>query len=385
MTSESSRPNSRKSDGKSKRSSGVGSKHSEIKPAESDRPRLGSIRSRNERRRSVESLEAKTRDLDIGGRGSPQPPESPGDPIDPSMDPSLRDYEVASKAIERFKDNKRHDSHKSGGEEEPRRRRRSSRHHDEEGRSSKSRLVKRTTTTRTTFDKLPFLARKEKVVDKFEYEKSSDNRDNDRNLPSSDRRYADSSRRSYRSGEEKRTERKIREPFLAGSNVSSPKTSVSSEPKSATSSKHSAHTHRSARSARSAVNDIQAPQAGSHHPSESPSSRKSHKESDDEPKALSEGSASGTLHGRLPRSNTSASDRQSLSERNLNDIYKPDRGGKRTSTTAPSDHGTAERAQTGYGRGDHSNPPYFYEDETNKSDISASTSGTTRGRRTHKS
>ncbi|KAF7933824.1 uncharacterized protein EAE98_003533 [Botrytis deweyae] len=384
MTSKSSRPNSRKSDGKSKRSSGVGSKHSEIKPAESDRPRLGSNRSRNERRRSVESLEAKTRDLDIGGRGSPQPPESPGDPIDPYMDPSLRDYEVASKAMEGFKDNKRHDSHKSGGEEEPRRRRRSSRHRDNgrERRSSRSRLIKRTTTTRTTFDKLRFLDREEKVVDEFEYEKSSDNRENDRNLPSSDRRYADSSRRSHRSGEDKRTERKTKEPSLAGSNVSSPKTSVSSEPKSATSSRHSAHTHRSARSA---VNDIQAPQAGSHHPSESPSSRKSHKESDDEPKALSEGSASGTLHGRLPRSNTSASDRQSLSERNLNDIYKPDRGGKRTSTTAPSDHGTAERAQTGYGRGDHSNPPYFYEDET-KSGISASTSGTTRSsRRTHKS
>ncbi|TGO27112.1 hypothetical protein BPAE_0047g00280 [Botrytis paeoniae] len=286
MTSEASRVNSRRSDSRYADSGTKGS----VRPS-----RLGPTRSRNGRRRSVESLESDTRYLNIGGRDSPQPSESPGDTVDPSIDTQLLDYEANWKAPEK--------------------------------------------------------------------KKRSDNHDNDKNLPSSDQRYGDSSRPSTRKEKDKNTERKTEESSPAGSDVSSPKTSVSSKPESATSSRHGAPTHRSA-----SVGDHKdkASRAGSYHSSKSASFLKEYDEVDNEPspgepKALSKGSAGGSLHGRTFRSNTPTLGHHSLEDSNLNNIYKPDRGGKGTSTTAPSDHGSAERAQTGYGRGDEKNQPCLYD------------------------
>ncbi|KAF5877010.1 uncharacterized protein Bfra_001369 [Botrytis fragariae] len=157
---------------------------------------------------------------------------------------------------------------------------------------------------------------------------------------------------------------------LAGSYVSSQKRSVWSKSPSATSTRNDAATHRSA-----SVGDHKdkAPRAGSYHSRKSASSLKEYDEVDNEPspgepKALSKGSADGSLHGRPSRSNTSTLDRHSLKS-NLS-IYNPDRGGKGTSAPAPSDHGPAERAQTSYGRCDDNNPPYFYENKTRQSNTS---------------
>ncbi|TGO57366.1 hypothetical protein BCON_0066g00150 [Botryotinia convoluta] len=388
MTSEASRANSRRSDGRyadsgtkgSDKSSRVGLNRSGIEQAESNRAsRVGSTRSRNERRRSVESLESNTRDLDIGGGDSPQPPESPGDTVDPSTDTQLLNYEVNWKALERFKNNKGQDSEVAGDGKRPRRRRRSPsprkekpvhvqvRVEEKERRRSRSPPVKRTITTRTTYRKLGFLDREKTVEDTSYYRKRrSDNHDNDKNLSSSDQRYGDPSRPSTRKEKHKNTERKTKESSPAGSDVSSPKTSVDSKSNPATSTRHGAPTHRSA-SVRD--NDDQVPRAGSHHSSKSASSLNEYDGVDNEPspgepKALSGGPASGSLHGRPPRSNTSALGRHSLKESNLNNIYKPDRGGKGTSTATPSDHGSAERAPTGYGKGVEKNQPYAYEDRT---------------------
>ncbi|KAF7898222.1 hypothetical protein EAF00_004668 [Botryotinia globosa] len=72
------------------------------------------------------------------------------------------------------------------------------------------------------------------------------------------------------------------------------------------------------------------------------------------PKALSEGPASGSLNGRPPRSNTGASDRHSLSGRDLQNKYQPNR-------SPPSIHEQKEHTQISYGRNDKDNEPYARE------------------------
>ncbi|KAF7908663.1 uncharacterized protein EAF01_004418 [Botrytis porri] len=356
MTSESSHANSRKT-GSSQADSRIRGSHKSS--------RVESITAGNERRRSIESLRVNTRDLDIGGRNSPQPKLSPGDIVDPSVDTKLLEHEVSWAAIERFKKNQEQDVDESGSKKERRRRHESSRDNEERPprvhihRRCSSPPVNKKTTSKTTVCKYLSISR-EKKEEYYPIESHSVKHGHSKKLPNSDQRYRDHSRPSSRKEKDEKTIN-TEKSAPAENDVSSPKTSVSSKPKTATSSKHSASTHKSA-----SVSDHKdkVSQKSSHHSSKSASSRKGHdgvdnEPSPEEPQALSEGSASGSVQGKPTRSNTLALDHHSLKS-NLN-VYNPNRGGRGTSTTAPSDNGLAERTQTGYGRGGHDDQPYLYD------------------------
>ncbi|TGO16221.1 hypothetical protein BTUL_0030g00040 [Botrytis tulipae] len=342
----------------------AGSFHPRIERTESHKSRrVGSTRGETERRRSIERPELETQDLNIGGRESPQPSLSPGDTVKSSVDTKIRDIEKHQAALEKFgKHNEGQDSEAGDGHSHRSRRRRRSRSHEkpiqikvqyeeigkQRSRSPPDEIV---TTTRTTIPGLPFLKKKEVKITQFK--KSRSHEDEDHKKPSgSDRIPTDTDRGSDRNRRDEGSDRNTKHSSRKGS-VSSREKSER-KPESATSSRHGAPTHRSARD-----NNEQAPRAVSRHSSNSSNSQNRHKVFDDEPspggpKALSEGPASGSLDGGPPRSNTGASDRHSLSGRDLKNKYQPNRG-------PPSNHEQKEHTQISYGRNDKDNEPYARE------------------------
>ncbi|TGO34827.1 hypothetical protein BHYA_0180g00030 [Botrytis hyacinthi] len=362
--------------GASRTNSGSDGHHADSKPRVFHRSsHAGSTRVRTERRRSIESPGVKTQDLNIGGRDPPQPSLGPRDTGngESSVDTKLRDLEIQEAALEKIRKHNKGQDSEAGDSQRSRRRRRSLSHHNEKpievrvryeekgkqrSRSPPDRTVTKTQTKYTYF---PLLNKLQEVEITHVKERRPDRDEHHEKPPSSDRMSTDSYTRSDWNRKNEDTDRKTKHSSRKGSDVSSREKSERKS-KSATSSKHRASTDRSAGLG---DNDNQAPRAESQHGSRSSNSQNAHEDFDDEPspggpKALSGGPTSGPLDGRLPRSNTAASDSHSLSGRDLKSVYKPNRGGEGPSTPAHSNHG-AERTQIGYGRNDENNEPYARE------------------------